>query len=107
MKHDWQDARDHKDVLTSVLRSIVADASVLVSTDARQMAHYRELRLSWPDGKVVHISLDQGLGFLEPTSFYAHRFERAAAEQARAILGASFILRATSSFPTKIYVGAV
>lgn len=106
IKHDWRDDRDHKEVLESIVRKVVADATVVVWPDARQMAHDRELRLTWPDGKVISISLDQGIGFLEPASYYAHRFERAPAEQVQAILRASFLLRAVSSFPTKIHIGA-
>lgn len=105
LKHDWRDDRDHKDVLESIARRVAPDASVLICPDARDMPHDRELRLRWPDSKMITISLDQGIGFLEPAAFYAHRFDRAPTEQVRSIISAGFLLRATSSFPTKIHVG--
>ncbi len=70
---DWCGRQQQTAVLSELLRPFNASVHAL---EKSHMPHDRFLRLEWPNGAAVRITLDQGLGFLEtgrPTQHVSYR----------------------------------
>ncbi|NOJ83330.1 helicase-related protein [Myxococcus xanthus] len=88
LNQDWDNRQAQQDVLRRLLGPLGA-TSVEVS-DRRNVAHMRELRLSWPNDEYLVIRLDHGLGFFRMDRQLRHEFRNDAERQARAIQQATF-----------------
>ena len=89
---NWQNDRDQ----SGVIQHLFANDFVL-NLQVRQhnsgLRHARFLTLTWDDGSVVDINIDQGMGFLRTENHTRHDFDQSPAVQAQQVEAAQFSVR--------------
>ncbi len=103
--HDWRDATDRRQVFTQVFETLGQFAlSEDVST---HLPHARELRLSWTDGQVWTLRLDQGVGYWRACNYREpFPFEQPVERQIERLQACAIDIEAGHpSYPTFWYVG--
>jgi len=103
--HDWRDATDRRQVFEKVFDAL--GQFTLYEKVHTQMPHARELRLTWTDGIVWTLRLDQGVGYWRVCN---HRepfpFEQPVERQAERLRSCEIDIEAGHpSYPTHWYVG--
>lgn len=89
IEHDWRDEKDRADAVTALADALGLD--IRFETDA--IEHARSLRLTFEHSE-IEIRLDQGFGFLRPSTRVHHEFDDAGRTQGRHLAARSFICRA-------------
>jgi hypothetical protein len=105
--HDWRDATDRRQVfekLFDALGQFTLDEKVYA-----QLPHARELQLTWADGMVWTLRLDQGVGYWRVCNYPApFPFEQPVERQVKRLLSCEIDIEAGHpSYPTYWYVGPV
>jgi DEAD/DEAH box helicase domain-containing protein len=105
LHHDWRDATDRRQVSEKIFDSL--GQFILYEKVYTQMAHARELRLSWSDGSVWTLRLDQGVGYWRACNYREpFPFEQPVGRQAEHLRLCEIDIEAGhASHPTYCYVG--
>ena len=72
IRHDWPSGAEQEGALRALFGGI--GRATLRAEDRHSTSHFRELRLTWHDGKVLVVRLDSGLTFLKSRGSQAWRF---------------------------------
>ena len=104
--HDWRDATDRRQVFEKVFDSL--GQFTLYEKVHTQMPHARELRLTWTDGIVWTLRLDQGVGYWRACNYREpFPFEQPVERQAERLRSCEIDIEAGHpSYPTHWYVGS-
>ena len=103
--HDWRDATDRRQVFEQLFDAL--GQFIFYEKMHPQMPHARELRLTWADGMVWTLRLDQGVGYWRACNYPApFPFEQPVARQVERLLSCAIDIEAGHpSYPTYWYVG--
>jgi DEAD/DEAH box helicase domain-containing protein len=103
LQHDWQ-VDSHRDaVLFNVFHRDFGERFALSQKPRQQLPHGRILILTYDDG-VVHLYLDQGMGYWKTAVPMKFNFAGSTESQVNELLGAVFRLQAGQFHPTLITV---
>ena len=106
VQHDWTPGFARETVIERVGVDLELDLR-LEECRRDESGHWRDLTIEWGDGARWTVILDEGLGFLEPSSACWFDFRADPQGQAPILLRANCTLRRRSSTPTKFYVGGI
>jgi len=103
--NDWRDATDRQQVFEKIFDSL--GQFTLYETVHTQMSHARELRLTWTDGIVWTLRLDQGVGYWRACNYREpFPFEQPVERQVERLMSCEIDIEAGyPSYPTHWYVG--
>jgi len=103
--HDWRDATDRQQVFKEVFETL--GQFVFDEKRQEQLPHARELQLTWTDGRVWTLRLDQGVGYWR--AYNAREpfpFEQSVERQVARLRSCEIDVEAGyPSYPTYWYVG--
>lgn len=106
LQHDWQPGFQREEVLDCVARDL-AQSLRLEEIDRRGSVHFRDVTVVWADGARWSVIMDEGFGFLEPSSRCQFDFRADPKAQGHALLRADFSVRRRSSGQTLFLLGSV
>lgn len=105
--HDWRDATDRRQVCAQIFEAL---GQCTFSEEAStQLPHARELRLTWMDGSMWTLRLDQGVGYWRTgNARESFPFEQSVERQVARLRSCEINIEAGHpSYPTYWYVGPV
>ena len=104
LHHDWQEATDRQQVFEKILDGLGQFALNEARYD--QVSHARELRLTWLDGLIWTLRLDQGVGYWRTYNQEFFPFDRTVTHQVERLRSCDIDIKAGyPSQPTYWYIG--
>ncbi|MGQ4810362.1 hypothetical protein NKDENANG_03820 [Candidatus Entotheonellaceae bacterium PAL068K] len=106
LHHDWRDATDRRQVFEQIFARL-GPLFTLNEERYAQLPHARELRLTWMDGMIWTLRLDQGVGYWWACNYCEpFPFEQSVAHQVERLQSCQIDIQAGHpSYPTYWYVG--
>ena len=98
---DWPTGHEMKGVIEELFAAKGMQGDVKLG-DAKRVRHPREFRVSWADGRVWRLRLDQGFGFVETVGSVPHSFGGSPRAQGLALASVAFEVQAKN--PGYLYV---
>ncbi len=102
LEHEWHDAGLHEQVVRQVFKD-VPQFDLTLAQWSDDMAHYREVVLSWASGPRLTVRIDQGFGLVGPARG-PFPFASPIADQAALIRSPGWSCARTCLVPSAIYV---
>lgn len=86
---DWPTAGQAKTAMEALFSAKGMEVDV-VMREIRHVKHPRECRITWRDGASWRFRLEQGFGFMRPSSSTVHNFDDSPTKQGRSLARAKF-----------------